>query len=259
MKRFICIAISILLCSVAFAGLSKPIKAGDDVIAASLIMPFKDISHKKRVINKMNNQVKELSESEKAVIRKYVYGAVRGEDTFLLINCHLRNNLQDYIPKKEITKPLKCRLDYYANQLCIPISKTKLPQNMILYRSTDVKGIRTMFNDATLDNIISQPVSSDNLEILKKKTDNKKYVENGFMFASYDKNSIKNANFVLELNAPKNLQAISMENLGKKKEKTVLINKGTTWEVTDVLIDKDSKTKKEFYKIKFKFVLNNLK
>lgn len=256
MKKILCIAISILLCSAAFAGLSKPINAGDDVIAASLVLPFKDISNKRRVINKMNNQAKELSDSEKSVIKKYVFGAVRGEDTFLLINCYLRNNLQDYIPKKEITKPLKCRLDYYANQLCIPISKTKLPQNMILYRSTDAKGIRTMFNDTALDNIISQPVSSNNLEIFKKKTDNKKYVENGFIFASYNKNSIKNAKCILELNAPKNLQAISMDNLGKKNEKTVLINKGTAWEVTDVLIDTDKKTKNQFYKIKCKFVIN---
>ena len=65
------------------------------------------------------------------IIKKYVFGAERGEDTYLLINCYLRDNLPDYIPKKEITKPLKYRLDYYAKSLSVPISKTKLPQNMI--------------------------------------------------------------------------------------------------------------------------------
>ena len=172
---------------------SKTISASDDVLPISRVMPYKDISHKKLVIYKMRKQVRKLSEEEKDIIKKYTLGAVKGEDTYLLINCYLRDNLQDYIPKKEITKPLKCRLDYYAQSLSIPISKTKLPQNIILYRGIDEKGVNMIIksshpaasSDKNITNVINKPVTEENLVILRKNLIGTKYTEKGFMSTSF--------------------------------------------------------------------------
>ena len=247
--------LSFFLCNCALCANTDLYTTGADVSYASILMPYKDISHKWRTISKMKTQAKNLSEEEKAVIKKYVFGAVRGEDTYLLINCYLRDILPQYIPAKEITKPLKCRLDYYARSMSVPISKTKLPQNMVLYRGVDEKGIKYLFPKKSLDNIINKPVSEANLSDFKKQILGEKYIEKGFMSTSYDINCSRQTKFIFEVNAPKNLQAVLLEDLGKKQEKEVLINKGTKWEVTDINIDTNKKTKKDFYRIKIKFLL----
>ena len=64
---------------------------------------YKDVGWRKVTLNKMRTQCKNLSESDKSVIKKYVYGAVKGENTYLLMNCYLRGNMQDYVAKKDIT------------------------------------------------------------------------------------------------------------------------------------------------------------
>ena len=254
MKKIIIFLCAVLLCNPVFSADTKIYNAGADVSQASIIMPYKDISKKWRTINKMKKQTRQLSEEDKSVIKKYVFGAVRGEDTYLLINCHLRGVLEHYIPKKEITTPLKCRLDYYANALSKPISKVKLPQNMILYRGIDEKGIKLIFKGKGIDSIVSKPVNENNLALLQQKLDGAVYVENGFMSTSYKKDCAKKTKFMLEVNAPKNLQAVLLEDIGKQVEKEVLINRGTKWEVTDIYIDSDTKSKCTFYVIKVKFL-----
>ena len=206
MKNFVLsLLLSVFICNCALCTSTNLYTAGADVIQASVFMPYKDISHKWRVINKMKNQAKNLSEEEKAVIKKYVFGAVRGEDTYLLINCYLRDILPQYIPAKEITKPLKYRLDYYARSMSVPISKTKLPQNMILYRGVDEKGIKYLFPKKNLENIINKQVNDANLAEFKKQIIGETYIEKGFMSTSYDINCARQTKFVLEVNAPKNL------------------------------------------------------
>ena len=250
MKKIIIFLCAILLCTPVFS-VENIVSAGVYVSQFSMMKKYKEISW--RTLNKMREQTRNLSEEEKAVIKKYVFGAVRGEDTYLLINCHLRGTLEYYIPKKEITKPLKCRLDYYANQLSAPISKTRLPQNTILYRGVDEKGIKLIFAGKKLDSYFTKPVTEENLSVLKQRLIGARYVEKGFMSTSYDINAVKESKFIFEVNAPKELQAVLMDNLGKKEEKEILINRNSIWEVTDITIEKNKKTKQDFYRIKVKF------
>lgn len=251
MKKLIVFLCAILLCAPVYS-LDNIVSAGVYVSQFSMMKKYKDASW--LTVNKMREQTKRLSEDEKAVIKKYVFGAVRGEDTYLLINCNLRGTLEHYIPKKEITKPLKCRLDYYANQLSAPISKTRLPQNIILYRGVDEKGIKLIFADKKISSIADKPVSEENMKILKQRLAGAYYVEKGFMSTSYEADCAKQTKFMFEISAPKELQAVLLEDLGKKEEKEVLINRNSKWEVTDIVIDKNKKTKQDFYRIKIKFV-----
>jgi len=253
MKKIIIFLCAVMLCAPVFSA-ENIVSAGVYVTKMSMMKKYKDINLSWRAQTKMRDQAKNLSQEEKAIVKKYVFGAVRGEDTYLLINCHLRGTLEHYIPKKEITKPLKCRLDYYANELSVPISRTRLPQNTILYRGVDEKGIKLIFADKKLDSYFSKPVTEENLTVLKQKLIGAKYVEKGFMSTSYDINSAKQTKFVFEVNAPANLQALLMDDLGKKEEKEVLINRNTVWEVKDIKIDTHKKTKQDYYRIKLMFV-----
>ena len=253
MKKIVIFLCVILLCTPVFS-VENIVSAGVYVTQISLIKKYKDINHNWRVINKMKKQANSLSDEEKAVIKKYVFGAVRGEDTYLLINCNLRNNLDKFIPKKEITKPLKCRLDYYANQLSAPITKTRLPQNIILYRGIDEKGMKLIFADKKINSYFDKQVNEENLAVLKQKLLGTAFSEKGFMSTSYDINCAKQTKFIFEVNAPQNLQAVLLEDLGKKSEKEVLINRNTKWEITDITISKSKKTNNDFYRIKVKFV-----
>ena len=78
MKKIIVLLCAIFLCFPAYSTDTKT--AGNDVSQASIIMPYKDVSKKWRVINKMKKQTRELSEEDKSIIKKYVFGAVRGEE-----------------------------------------------------------------------------------------------------------------------------------------------------------------------------------
>lgn len=251
MKKIIVLLFAVLLCAPVFS-VENIVSAGVYVSQFSMMKKYKNISWIS--LNKMREQTRNLSEEEKAVIKKYVFGAVRGEDTYLLINCNLRGTLEYYIPKKEITKPLKCRLDFYANQLSAPISKTRLPQNTILYRGVDEKGIKLIFAGKKLDGYFSKPVTEENLTVLKQKLIGAKYIEKGFMSTSYDIDSVKQTKFIFEVNAPKELQAVLMDNLGKKEEKEILINRNSSWEVKDIKIDTNKETKQDYYRIKLMFI-----
>ena len=251
MKKIIVLLFAVLLCAPVFS-VENIVSAGVYVSQFSMMKKYKNISWIS--LNKMREQTRNLSEDEKAVIKKYVFGAVRGEDTYLLINCNLRGTLEYYIPKKEITKPLKCRLDFYANQLSAPISKTRLPQNTILYRGVDEKGIKLIFAGKKLDGYFSKPVTEENLTVLKQKLIGAKYIEKGFMSTSYDIDSVKQTKFIFEVNAPKELQAVLMDNLGKKEEKEILINRNSSWEVKDIKIDTNKETKQDYYRIKLMFI-----
>ena len=253
MKKIIIFLCAVLLCAPVFS-VENIVSAGVYVSQLSMMKKYKEISHSPIVLTKMKNQAKNLSEDEKAVIKKYVFGAVRGEDTYLLINCNLRNTLQYYIPKKEITKPLKCRLDYYADQLSAPISKTRVPQNIVLYRGIDEKGMKLIFAQKNINDYIDKPVSEENLKILKSKLVNSVFVEKGFMSTSYDINSVKQTKFVFKVDTPKNMQAVLIEELGKKAEKEVLINRNSKWVIKDITIDTSKKTKQDFYKVEIRFV-----
>ena len=253
MKKIIIFLCAVLLCAPVFS-VENIVSAGVYVSQLSMMKKYKEISHSPIVLTKMKNQAKNLSEDEKAVIKKYVFGAVRGEDTYLLINCNLRNTLQYYIPKKEITKPLKCRLDYYADQLSAPISKTRVPQNIVLYRGIDEKGMKLIFAQKNINDYIDKPVSEENLKILKSKLVNSVFVEKGFMSTSYDINSVKQTKFIFKVDTPKNMQAVLIEELGKKAEKEVLINRNSKWVIKDITIDTSKKTRQDFYKVEILFV-----
>ena len=121
---------------------------------------------------------------------------------------------------------------------------------MILYRGIDEKGVKSIFKNKNITNVINKPVTEENLAILRKNLIGVKFVEKGFMSTSYDKNCAKQTKFMFEVYASKNLQAVLIEDLGKKSEKEVLINKNTKWEVIDISIV--HKNDRYFYNIKIK-------
>lgn len=251
MKKFIFLFILSVFCVVipATAQTYKALTAG--ICQLAPVQKYKDVSWRKITLNKMKAQTKKLSEDDKNVIKKYVYGAVRGEDTYLLINCYLRGNLGDYISKKDITTPLKCRLKYYADALEATIAKAKLPQNIILYRGIDEKGMKAIFGgvNKNINTIIYEPVTEENSKLLAEYLHNVKFLEKGFMSTSYDKDCIKKTKFRFEIRAPKNLQAVLIEDLGKPDEKEVIINCGYKWNIVSVSADYDKEIKQLYYKI----------
>lgn len=222
---------------------------------AVLLKPYKDISMKILVIKKLKQQAKNLSQTDKNIISKYVFGAVKSENTFLLINSYLRGNLTKYISKNDISKPLEMRLKMYSDNLSSAISKGRLPQNMLLYYSIDNKTFVTFFPDKTLQKVIVSPVSAENEAVLKSKICNKKYKDNGFMLSSYDKSYTEKTKFRFEIKAPKNLQALLIDEICSQNKKQIIINKGYDWKVTDVKKAYDTHQKQDFYLITLKIVL----
>jgi len=251
-KLFGLFILIILLCPVVLSVETKIISAGEYVSKVSLIKKYRDISHNIIALSKLREQAKKLSDKDKSIIKKYVYGAVKGEDTYLLINCYLRDNLQDYIPKKEITKPLKCRLDFYAKALSTSISKTKMPQNIIVYKGVEDKEVKRIFASKKINDIINAPVSQENLIKLKTALMDTEFEEKGFILASYDKNSTKQSKFLFEIDTPKNIQAVLLDELNKTSNKEILINKQTYWKISDIKYN--SSKDKPFYIIKIRFV-----
>ena len=167
MKKLIVLLLTTLfLCGFVYASNEyKNLTIG--ISPAIAVQKYKDISINLKAISKLKNAERKLSQADKEIIQKYVIGAVRGEDTFLLINCNLRDNLGSYIPPKEITKPLKCRLDYYADQLSSVLSKTKLPQNMILYFGVDERDLNTLFKVKNISEITRYTVTDESTEKFK--------------------------------------------------------------------------------------------
>ena len=253
MKRFICLMIFTVFCCPIFAAEYSYQSLTTGITQASMLKSFKDINRNFHVINKMKIEAKRLSIKEQSIITKYVYGAVRGENTFLLINCYLRGNLPQYLNPKDVTKPLKHRMEYYANDLSASVAKSKLPQNMLLYRGINEKGITAIFADKGINDIIKKPVSEENALILKNKLSNTEFTEKGFMSTAYDINYAAKTKFIFVIKAPKNLQAVLLDGIDKPQQtitKEILVNRGYKWKVTDVKLVKD-----KYYKIELKLVL----
>ena len=243
MKKFIlAILLIVLNCVCCFASFNNGLSQG--ISPASLLKSYKDISLRPLSINKLKKQTNNLTEKDNNILLKYIYGAVKGEDTFLLINGYLRNNLSLYISKKDITKPLNMRLKLYSEQLNEVISKGRLPQNTILYYGVDNKTFTTYFNDKSLKGIINQNITEENAKKLKNILTGKSFTEKGFMITSYDKNFTKNTNILLCIKAPKNLQALWIDNDNAQNQKQVIIKKGYTWKITDAKLSYSNKTKK---------------
>ena len=73
--------------------------------------------------------------------------------------------------------------------------------------------------------------------------------DKGFITAYYDKNHAPKSVFRLQINAPKKLQAVLMDEISGQNNKEILINQGYRWEVTNVQKDYDKKNKQYYYKI----------
>ena len=223
---------------------------------ATLLKPYRNLMKRPLTLNKIKKQANILSETDKSIIKKYVIGAVKGEDTYLLMNANLNNNLGRYIKQKDITNPLKARLNMYANDLNKTVSKVNLPQNIILYYGVDDKEVLGLFSNQNLEQFVMKPVSDDNLRTLKSALSGIEFTESAFMLASYDKNFVNPTKFRFEIKAPKMLQAAFIENITANGKKEVLINKGYKWKVTDITKSYDANRRMYYYQITLKLLLH---
>lgn len=257
MKKFFTLFLCVLLCSFAQSYAVSYGESTSGITEITLLKSYKDISKNIIVTGKMKRAAKNLSDDDKNIIIKYVYGAVKGENTYLLMNGYLRGDLHLYIKAQDITKPLKSRMQYYADSLSSSISKTKLPKNMLLYRGIDEKGMSSIFADKNIKDILTKPVSYENTNYIKTKINGCTFTEKGFMSTSYDINYAKKTKFIFYVKAPKNLQAVFVDGVRTSNEsqtKEIIINKGYKWKVTDVdfVLRKDGS---KYYKITLKLVL----
>ena len=251
MKRKIFMtALAVMLCLPIFASTNYS-NMTTGISQLSLMKKYKNINIFS--LNKLKQDSLKLTLEDKYVIIKYVLGAVKGENTFLLTNCYLRGNLDKYISKRDINKPLQGRLQFYADSLAKTVSKGRLPQNTLLYYGMEDKEVLTAFSDKGISNLVSSKVNEENLAVLKNKLLNKQYTEKGFMLSSYDKNNINKTKFRLIINAPKNLQAILIDVQTGKENKQVLINAGYKWKITDIEIQTEGNA--QYYILNTKLVL----
>lgn len=249
-KSFLLLVLFFILCIPVFAEKAANQESCSSIF--SFLQPYKEISNKIWEVNKLKSEQSKLSKSEKETISKYVFGAVKGEDTFLLINSYYMGTLNKYIPAKEITKPLEYRLEYYAKSLSAIVSKRKLPQSIILYGGLDERDVMANFSDKGIQQALKADVNESNAEILDKKIGNKIYYQKGFMKVYYDSNYVHKSKYRLKMKAPKNMQALLLEGIGKAGAKEVLINKNQEWKITGVETGCDRVTKEKYYLIEVK-------
>ena len=251
-KKIILWTVFVLLIVQSVFAASSYSQLVNGVSQVSLMKSYKNLNVNMFALSKTKKQAKNLSEADKSIITKYVYGAVKGEDTYLLMNSYLRGNLNLYLNPKDITKPLKSRMEYYSNSLAGTISKVKLPQNTILYRGVDEKGFCFIFPENNIHEYTSKPVTDTNGIALKNKLYSKTFVEKGFMSTAYDINYAKKTKFIFEIKAPKNIQAVLVDGIRPESPQTkeIIINRGYKWKVTDVAAVDGS-----YYKITLKLVL----
>ena len=214
------------------------------------VKKYKDISGNRFAVNELKLQAQYLGDNDQNIISKYVFGAVRGEDTFLLMNGLLRGNLGDYITAKDNTKPLHTRLNYYKTSLYSTLTRTHITRNIMLYASIDNKYAQHLLKNKNIQKYLNEPVSEELATEMQEKMKGFKYTEKGFILASYDKNYTDKTKLRLAINAPKNLQAILIEGLGEKSDKKVLINCGYKWQI--IGITKVSKGNQSYYRIEVK-------
>ncbi len=250
MKKYLVILLALLFMT---APAYSDYAVNSTVSKGSLLKTYKDISYKPMTINKLKNSSKNLDEDSKSVIKKYVYGAVKGEDTFLLINGYLRGNLNSYISKKDITKSLEQRLNYYSVGLKTAIAKVKLQKNMLLYKGLDEKELQTYFAAQNINTSSLSKVSDSNVAELKKKLQGVSFVDKGFMTVSYDKYFTTRTKYKFEIRAPKGMQAILTDGISGKNMKELIINSGYKWQVVDVKKGYDLNRKEHYYNIVLKY------
>lgn len=225
------------------------------ISSASLHMKFKDANRNWKTAEKLKTAAKALSDNDKKTIKKYVYGAITNEDSFMLTNCYLNGTLESYIPRKDITKPLQARLDFYARSLEGSVSKAKLPQNMLLYHVSDDREMRTLFGDKNINGILLQPVSAENAISLKSALKGTKFTEKGFWMTTYDPNLVKKSKYRIVISAPKNLRGVLLDEISNYKAKEILLASGYRWEVSNVTKEYDKRYKEDYYKICVKLVM----
>lgn len=251
MKKILLLFISlILICMPAFS--AKINKTEKQSSKFSFFQTYKEIDNKIWEINKLKSEQAKLSKSERDTVSKYVFGAVKGEDTFLLINAYYMGTLTKYVPKKEITKPLQYRLEYYAKALNAVVSKTRLKQNIMLYAGIDERDMMANFSDKDIQKSLKMPANEENTEILDDKLTNKTYCQKGFLKAYYSDSYVHKAKYRLKIKAPKNLQALLLQGIGKAGAKEMLINKGQEWKILGVENGVDRITKEDYYLITVK-------
>ena len=249
-KRLIILGALLAFCMPAFA--TDTTAKEPWYVRFSIFQPYKEINNKIWEVNKLKAEQDKLSKADKDTLSKYVFGAVRGEDTFQLINCYYMGTLSQYIPAKEITKPLKCRLEFYAKALNGVVSKTRLPQSIYLYAGIDERELFANFSDKELQKAFKLPVSEDNALLLGKKLDDKIYKQKGFLKTYYDASYIHKSRYRLRMKAPKGLQAVLLEGIGRAGAKEVLVNKNYEWKITEVENGYDRITKEYYYLITVK-------
>ena len=218
-----------------------------------LMKSYKDLTKSPIVMGKFKRNAKSFSKDDKDVITKYVFGAVRGEDTFLYINAFLRENLNDYLSTSDITKPFKNRLKFYAEGLRKSIAHSQIPQNVILYKDVNEKDLNHFFKDKNIKNIINSSISDENAFELQKKLRGEKFVEKGFILSTYNKNTLPKSKFVFEIRTPQNMQAVLIEDFDTRAGKSVLINEGYKWEVVSVAKAYNNTLHNDYYNIVIKF------
>ncbi len=234
------------VCAAEYSGISS----------ASLHMKFKDANKTWKTAEKLKTEAKVLTNNDKQTIKKYVYGAIKNEDSFLLTNAYLNNNLESCVAKKDITKPLQARLDFYARSLEGAVNKVRLPQNMLLYHVSDDREMRTLFGSQNINGILIQQISDENLNALKSAIKGYKFTEKGFWLTTYDQNLTKKSKYRFVISAPKNLRAVLLDEVSGYKTKEILISSGYRWEVTGVAKEFDKRYKENFYRINVKLVMN---
>ena len=242
--------------NIVFANSQSYSELTSGISQAALFKPYKYALKRPLILNKIKKQTYALSEIDRTVIKKYVVGAVKGEDTFSLMNANLNYNLGRYLSQKDITNPLKARLNMYADDLSKTLSKTALPQNILLYYGVDDKELLGLFPGKNLEQYLLQPVSDDNLRSLKSTMSGSEFTESAFMKATYDKNFAAPTKFRFEIKAPKMLRAVVIESITQNGRKEVLINKGYKWKIVDITKAYDSNNKSYYYQFTIKLLLH---
>ena len=255
--KFICIFLIFLALSFSLSGFadtnSDYTSLTSGISTITINRKYTDICLRPFSVKKLKQQEQSLNADNISVISKYTNGAVRGEKTFLFMNAYLRNNLNDYIKQNDITNPLKHRLKFYADSMSAVLSKTRLPLNTVLYSSLNDKDLKALFTNKDVIQLLNKPISNESMVALKAKLYNVKFIDKGFILATYDKKCTANSRYVFKICAPKNLQAVLIENIRNNNKKEVLINKGYCWKISEISIENDRE--QPYYLITLKLAL----
>ncbi|MCM1338788.1 MAG: minor capsid protein [Muribaculaceae bacterium] len=225
----------------------------NEITPEILAQPYEDISQNDELIQKLKGQTKTLDETTQNSIKKYTTG---WEGEYLQINGVLRNNLKDYeeltgvMTDKKITK-----VKNWIKDMDTAMDKSLLPQNMKLYRGVNENGLKTIFKNSEIAEFIrANEVNEINLAKVKNALQNARYDELGFMSTSYAKTSAYKAKTRFEINAPKNLKGILVEDIGINSEKEMLLQRNTSWIVKDITIEFDVNDRKYYYNFIFDYL-----